>query len=67
MNQLQMLRKKTGEERLRQAIELSELTRELSIANIKEQLGGKASKKTILRKLQERLKYGTERNSSLNI
>lgn len=67
MNQLQMFRKKTGEERLKQAIELSELTRALSIANIKEQLGKKASKKTVLRKLRERLDYGTERNSSFNI
>ena len=56
MNQLQMLRKKTGEERLKLALELSELTRELSIANIKEQLGKKASKKQIMTQLLKRLR-----------
>lgn len=66
MNQSQILQKMTGEQRLKQAIQLSELTRDLSMANIKEQLGRKASKKTILRKLQERLDYGTERNTSIN-
>lgn len=62
MNQLDILRKMTGEERLEQALELSELTRALSIVNIKQQLGKKASHKAIIRKLRERIEYGTERN-----
>lgn len=56
----------SGEERLKQAIQLSELTRTLAMINIKEQLGKKASKKAILRKLRERIDYGTERNTSYN-
>lgn len=55
MNQLQILRKMSGEERLKHAIQLSELTRDLAIENIKEQLGKKVTKKAILRKLRERL------------
>lgn len=53
----------TGEERLKEAIELSELTRDLSFANIKKQLGNKASKKAIIHNLIERIQYGTKRNS----
>ncbi|MCJ7740964.1 hypothetical protein MUP32_06680 [Candidatus Microgenomates bacterium] len=63
MDQIKILRLMTGEERLKQAIELSQLTRDLSCANIKEQLGKKASKKAILQKLMERLEYGRERNT----
>lgn len=51
MNQLKILCLMTGEERLKQVIELSQLTRDLSCTNIKEQLGKRASKKAILQKL----------------
>lgn len=61
------MRKMSGEDRLKQAIELSELTRELSITNIKKQLGKKASRKKIRQKLRERIEYGTERHTSINI
>lgn len=67
MNQLQMLRKKTGEERLSQAIELSEVTRELSMIGIKKQLGSQATKKKIIEKLRERIKYGSKRYPDIDI
>lgn len=47
-----------GKDRLEQAFQLSEITRELSLMNIKENLGKKATKKTILGKLRERLVRG---------
>jgi len=57
MNQVQILRKLSGQKRLEQAIELSDLTRELAIANIRTQLDRKTSKKEIMAKLYQRLKY----------
>ncbi len=63
MDQAKLLRKMTGEQRLKQALELSELTRDLAISNIKQQLGRKASKREIIKKLRERIDYGTERNT----
>lgn len=66
MIQLQILRKMSGEDRLKQAIELFETARELSIANIRKNLGSKVSNQKILQKLRERIGYGTERNTSFN-
>lgn len=55
MDQAKILRKMTGEQRLEQAFELSDLTRDLAIINIKEQLGKKASKKKVMEMLKRRL------------
>ncbi len=55
MNQVQVLQKLTGEQRLEQAFQLSDLVRELAVINIKEQLGKKATKEKIREKLRERL------------
>lgn len=57
MNQLRLLRKMTGEQRLEQAFRLSELTRELAVLNIKGILGKNASKKKIIDELKNRM-YG---------
>jgi len=68
MNQIQIYKKMTGENRLEQAFELSELTRELAILNIKENFP-KLSKKGIIKKLRERIdldSYGTKRDSDKN-
>ena len=68
MNQIQIYKKMTGENRLEQAFELSELTRELAIINIKENFP-KLSKKGIIKKLRERIdldSYGTKRDSDKN-
>lgn len=45
----------TGEERLKRALLLSDFVRDLTIQNIKENLGQNASKKEIERALFERL------------
>lgn len=55
MNQLQMLRKMTGEQRLDKAIQLSELNRKRIIVKIKKELGPQASRKLVLKKLIKRL------------
>ena len=58
----------TGEQRLEQAFQLSDLTRELAILNIKENFP-KLSKKGIIKKLRERIdldSYGTKRDSDKN-
>lgn len=55
VNQAQILRKMTGEARLEQAFYLSDLTRELAMADIREKLGKKASSEAVLKKLRERL------------
>ncbi len=60
MNQFQLLRKMTGEQKLEQAIELSEITRELSMIGIKKQLGSRVTKKKINEKLRERIEYGSK-------
>lgn len=57
MNQVQILRKMTGEQRIEQAFGLSEVTRELAVLNIKEMLGKKASQKQIIVELKNRM-YG---------
>ncbi|MBI4067095.1 hypothetical protein HY407_01830 [Candidatus Gottesmanbacteria bacterium] len=58
MNQVDILRKMTGEERLEQAFKLSELTRELATLNIKEQLGKRATKRRVRQELLKRLRSG---------
>lgn len=55
MNQTRILRKMTGEARIEQACHLSDLTRELARANIREELGKKASSETVFKKLRGRL------------
>lgn len=55
MNQIQLLKKMSGEKRLAQAFLLSDFIRELAILNIKSQIGPKATKKQILVLLKERL------------
>ncbi len=55
MNQIQVLRKMTGEQRLKQALILSDFTRELAVKNIKENLGKDATKIEIQRELKKRL------------
>lgn len=55
MDQINVLRKMTGEQRLDQAIQLSELVRELAIINIKDQKGNKISKRELRKKLLIRL------------
>ena len=68
MNQIQIYKKMTGEQRLEQAFQLSDLTRELAILNIKENFP-KLSKKGIIKKLRERIdldSYGTKRDSDKN-
>lgn len=67
MNQLQLLRKMTGEQKLEQAIELSEVTRELSMIGIKKQLGSRVTKKEINEKLRERIKYGSKGYTDIDI
>lgn len=54
MKQEDVLRKMTGEARLKQALMLSDFVRELALINIKEQ--GKAkTKKELIKELQKRL------------
>jgi hypothetical protein len=67
MNQLQLLRKMTGEQKLEQAIELSEITRELSMTGIKKQLGSRVTKKKINEKLRERIEYGSKGYTDIDI
>lgn len=55
MNQIQVLQKMTGEQRLNQAFLLSDFTRELAILNIKKNLGKKATKERIQQELKKRL------------
>lgn len=55
MNQTQVLQKMTGEQRLEQALKLSDFVKELAVINIKEQLGVKATKKNIREELMSRL------------
>lgn len=55
MNQVQILQKMTGEQRLEQALALSDFVRELTIKNIKDQLGTKATLKKIQKELHHRL------------
>jgi len=55
MNQIQVLQKMSGEQRLNQAFLLSDFTRELAILNIKKNLGKKTTKKRIQEELKKRL------------
>lgn len=55
MDQAKVLRGLTGEQRLEQAFALSDLVRELAMANIKQELGTNATKEKIIAKLRERL------------
>lgn len=50
MDQAQILRKMTGEQRLKQALSLSDFVRELAIMNIKSSPGTKNPSKKLLRK-----------------
>jgi len=55
MEQAKGLRKMSGEERMEQALRLSEFVRELAVVNIKEKLGPKATKRQIATALRRRL------------
>lgn len=55
MNQIQILLKMTGEQRLDQALNLSDFVRELAIKNIKNHFGEKVSKKKIQTELRRRI------------
>ena len=55
MEQAKGLRKMSGEERMEQALRLSEFVRELAVVNIKEKLGPKATKRQIATALRWRL------------
>lgn len=55
MNQVKVLQKLTGGERLEQAFMLSEFVRELAVADIKTRLGPRATKKGIAVALRRRL------------
>lgn len=55
MNQVQVLQKLSGEQRLKQALILSDFVRELAIKNIKKELGKKATPKKIQKELHRRL------------
>lgn len=57
MNQLQILKKLSGQKRLQQAFFLSDFVRELAIRNIKDQLGRNVSRKEVLKKLKQRILY----------
>lgn len=57
MTQEQILRKMTGEARLKQALMLSNFVRKLALMNIKEQ-GKFKTKKELIRALRKRLQYG---------
>lgn len=54
MNQIDLLKKLSGEERLEQAFKLSELVLDLARQNIKKQLGKKATPKRIQQELKKR-------------
>lgn len=55
MDQIQFLKKMSGEKRLAQAFLLSDFIRDLARQNIKSQIGSKATKKQILTCLKKRL------------
>ena len=55
MNQIQILKKMTGEQRLNQALLLSDFTRQLALINIKQNLGTKTTGKRIQEELRKRL------------
>ena len=55
MNQLQILRKMTGVQRLEQAFKMSDFTLELAKKNIVEGIGKKASPKRVAAELNKRL------------
>ena len=55
MNQIQILKKMTGEQRLDQALLLSDFTRQLALINIKQNLGTKTTRKKIQEELRKRL------------
>lgn len=64
MDQIQIYQRMTGEQKMEQALELSELIRELTVINIKEKFPN-LSQKGIIKKLRERIdlnSYGTKRN-----
>lgn len=61
MDQAAALRTLTGEERLEQAFLLSELVGELSVENIKKQLGPNATKAEIAAALRRRLHQSNDR------
>lgn len=66
MNQIDIYRKMTGEQRLMHAIKLSALIREIAMTSIKNDFP-KLSQKQLIEKYLERLsitKYGRARNSS---
>lgn len=67
MNQIDIYRKMTGEERLEQAFQLSKMVRELAIANIKSDYPH-LSHMEVMRKLRKRIEigtYGTKRTTYL--
>ena len=55
MNQIQILKKMTGEQRLDQALLLSDFTRQLALINIKQNLGTKTTRKKLQEELRKRL------------
>lgn len=55
MQQWQLLKKLSNQQRLEQAFQLSDFVRELAIDNIQMQYGTKMSKEKLLEKLRERL------------